>query len=127
MDTTEQFEAWRAEIEADVAEARQEETSAAEELATATVTRNAAHARFVALRFTLSGLSGPLPTPIAQRLHQIERDVQTADGAVARGTGLVANTRIRVADLEGALSQLTQLIALPPIEEPADELAEVAQ
>jgi hypothetical protein len=127
MDATvmEQLQTWRAEIGAELTEARQAAADAAADLRTTTVARDVAHARTAAFRFALSGLRQPLPSALARRIEPLDRDVHSADGAVARATAMEANARVGVADLEDALSQLMRLLAPPPpVEESADDMVD---
>jgi hypothetical protein len=121
----EQLREWRDEIETELAAARQAAADAAEDLRTTTVARDVAHARTAAFRFALSGLRQPLPSALARRIEPLDRDVHSADGAVARATAMEANARVGVADLEDALSQLMRLLAPPPpVEESADDMVD---
>jgi hypothetical protein len=124
METMEQLEIWRAEIEAELAAAQDEAANAADELAAATIARNTAHAQLVAMRFALSELQGPLANAVVLRAHLIDQEARATDAAAARAGNAVTNAGIRVADLTAALEQLTQLLAPPPADESGAELVE---
>jgi chromosome segregation ATPase len=122
MNTTEQFTAWRAEIEAELTEARAEVAQAEADLAHARAARGDVAAKGEAIREALAPLRDSTASALRGRLSSFDQGLRQADGAITRATAVLQNAQNKVGDLETGLAQITGLMTPP---EPAEESAEV--
>jgi hypothetical protein len=124
---TQPFDAWRAEIEAELinaelelADAREVHDPAVLAARDATIGRNAT---ILAMnRIGAVSLAGAL----ARRVHGIEAPNNVARSELTRAKHAVTNARTRIDDLKLALEQLWQIDPSPPVQESLEEM-EVVQ
>jgi len=129
MVASETINAWRREIEAEVAEAREQllQAELEAELATAAAPRIAASHQAIS-KAAVDLLDQPVG-PLARRMEDLSDEGRHAAAALARALGMVTSLRSRVGDLETALQQLDAIAhAFPPeaAEEREAEPAEAA-
>ena len=113
------FDAWREEMQAELAEAQQALATSTAELRAAEASFDAAKAQHEALREATAPLRSPAYA-IAARLRHADEDLHDLGNAVARARVAVTSGRERCADLEEALRQVAQLSA-PAAEDAATE------
>jgi hypothetical protein len=119
--TMEQFEAMRADIEIELADARERVTEAEAAARDAEAARVAVLADRDAMQAAISPLGTTVTSPVALRLADKSRDVARVTGEAVRtklfAEAARARARARAGELEAAIAQVQGLID-PPKPEP---------
>ena len=112
-----EFETMRADLEAELAEARERVAETAADAAAADAARLDAVAVRDAMQLAVGPLGETIGAPIALRLADKSRAVAQATGNATRAKLLAEFARTRVVELEAAITQIQHLID-PPQPEP---------
>lgn len=119
-----EFQAMRAELEAELIEARRQVTATAADAADAEAARVVALAARDAVQAAVAPLGNKIGSALAERLAAKNREVHAATGTVTRTTMIAEVARHRVADLEASIEQIE---TISPTADPAKVPAEAAQ
>ena len=112
-----EFETMRADLEAELAEARERVAETAADAAAADAARLDAAAARDAMQLAVGPLGETIGAPIVLRLAHRSRAVAQATGNATRAKLLAEFARTRVVELEAAITQIQHLID-PPQPEP---------
>lgn len=113
------LQAWRAEIEAELAAAKKASRAVELEHATAVTAARTAETAHREVQTLLDGAFTRLTGPLGQRLSWLRSEVDEAKARAARAAGALKTARDLVAELQRALVQLDHIAPASDAEEAA--------